>query len=258
MLTFGPPRARLFPPIAGIAAALVLLVFSSPQPGGQPLGAPPAALVMRPVTASELAGIDWLVSPPDGVMPELGLPQALLLVDAVQRIAAFAAPPPAAPVPVTRPVAVRVPPPPPPQPRPAAVETWVDDALGASVLAEVNALRAQAGLPAFASHPQLAAAASSYALTLARHDWYDHTGPDGSSFASRIRAAGFTANVGMGEVIALGAGDWSGADFARAWMGSPGHRSLLMSGEYALAGAGCSLRRTAEGVSARCVIEVAG
>jgi uncharacterized protein YkwD len=176
-------------------------------------------------------GAVWIMGVPQSASPSLTLPQALDLIGAVQKIAAFAAPPRTEPAPAAPPVAQAQPPASTaPQPAPAA---WLDRDFASGVLAGVNAQRRAAGLAPLAFDGTLARAAQGYAQTMAHYNWFSHTGPDGSSFADRIRAAGFTANVGMGEVIASGDSSFSAGDFVQMWMGSGG-------------------------VAVRCVMDVAG
>jgi uncharacterized protein YkwD len=197
-------------------------------------------------------GAVWIMGVPRPPAPEMTLAQALDVIGAVQKIAAFAAPPKAEPAAVAQP-AVRAQAPA-VQPPPAA---WLDRDFAAGVLADINAQRRAVGLAPLASDGALARAAEGYAQTMARYNWFSHTGPDGSSFAGRIRAAGFTANVALGEALASGDGSWAPANFVQLWMGSAAHRELLL-GAYARAGVGCHFQREGGGVIVRCVLDVAG
>ena len=125
------------------------------------------------------------------------------------------------------------------------------------MFALVNQRRAQAGLGALSPEPRLTNAAQDYARTLAIHNWFSHTGPDGSTLVSRIEAAGFPFTVQFGEVLAWGSDGWAPSEIVQAWMDSPSHRDQILAGAYTRAGVGCYF--TQEGsLMVRCVMDFAG
>jgi uncharacterized protein YkwD len=112
-------------------------------------------------------------------------------------------------------------------PRPAP--TWQAEMLDA-----VNDARAQAGLPPVAACANLDQAAQDYADTMAAAQWFDHTGPDGSTLTSRTNGAGYNGQA-LGENIAAGYPDVPAV--MRGWMASEGHRANILGG-YAHLGVG--------------------
>lgn len=73
----------------------------------------------------------------------------------------------------------------------------------AAVLCIVNAERTARGLPALAANDALAAAAQAHSDDMVANDYFAHNGPDGSTPASRVLAAGYVF-VTMFENIAVG------------------------------------------------------
>lgn len=182
-------------------------------------------------------------------------PADVLGLQVTEMLAVAAAAPPPAPPPPPAPA----PPPAPPMPAPPAappppprVETWTDATFSAAVLGEINGRRANAGLAPLASDARLAQAASAYAMKMLRLSAFSHNA-DGTSFDARIRAAGFTENVALGEIIAMSAGGATPASIVQLWMDSPSHRSAILSGSYRLAGSGCAFA----GAEMRCVVDFA-
>jgi len=105
---------------------------------------------------------------------------------------------------------------------------------GGRVLTLVNAARADAGCRALTRSAALDRAAADYAALMARTGTFSHTGPDGSEFSDRIRAAGYPDPGG--ENIAKGQ---SSADEVMAdWMDSPGHRRNILDCSFRTLGVG--------------------
>lgn len=147
-----------------------------------------------------------------------------------------------------------------PQPAPteppasaAASGVWEDAAYTQAVWDGVNARRATLGLAPLTVDPRLASAASSYARLMSERDWFSHTGPDGSSFAGRVTAAGFPFDGRLGEVLAMGSEGWPAASVVQAWMDSAPHREQLLDPAYRLAGVGCAFTPVTNVV--RCAME---
>jgi uncharacterized protein YkwD len=80
-------------------------------------------------------------------------------------------------------------------------------------------------LPALRPNARLAAEANAYAKLMADKNWFGHTGPDGSTPASRCAASGYSGQF-RGEVLA--AGQSSAQDAVNAWIASPGHLPILI------------------------------
>jgi uncharacterized protein YkwD len=139
-------------------------------------------------------------------------------------------------------------------PPPPARGISADAAFTAAVFAAMNEHRAASGLPPVSHDPRLAAAASSYAQTMLRLNRFGHS-VDGTTFDGRIRAAGFTANVVMGEIIAMSSGGAPTPEkIVQMWMDSPPHREQILSATFRLAGAACAFA----GSEVRCAVEFAG
>ncbi len=116
-----------------------------------------------------------------------------------------------------------------------------DDVAGraATVLDEVNRVRATAGLPGVALDARLGAAAQSHALDMARTGQMAHLGSRGDTLQDRLRANGY-AYTRVAENIA--AGQPTAEDLIADWMGSPGHRANLLDPETSQIGVGYAFR----------------
>jgi uncharacterized protein YkwD len=100
------------------------------------------------------------------------------------------------------------------------------------MLASVNASRAQAGLAPLVACGALNRAAQNYADTMAASGVLSHTGPDGSTLTSRVRAAGYNMAPGARSVSYaenIAQGQPSVAAVMAGWMNSPGHRANLLA-----------------------------
>ncbi|MEJ2870787.1 CAP domain-containing protein [Actinomycetospora sp. OC33-EN08] len=104
----------------------------------------------------------------------------------------------------------------------------------ARVLALVNAARADAGCGAVAGNGTLDRAAADYAALMERTGTFSHTGPDGSDFSDRVRAAGYDSPGG--ENIAQGQS--SADEVMDDWMESPGHRRNILDCSFRTLGVG--------------------
>jgi uncharacterized protein YkwD len=94
----------------------------------------------------------------------------------------------------------------------------------------VNASRAQAGLKPLQASPSLRQAAQQYAQVLAQPGvTISHTGPDGSTFVSRIHATGYSGNT-IGENIAQGFA--TATEVMNAWLASPTHAANILQLAY--------------------------
>ena len=71
---------------------------------------------------------------------------------------------------------------------------------------------------------QLTAAAAGHARDMAANNFFSHTGTDGSTFAARIKAAGYSAPKSEN----IGAGQSSGSAVMSAWMKSADHRANIL------------------------------
>lgn len=128
------------------------------------------------------------------------------------------------------------------------------DVAGASatVLARINALRAvarQCGSTRFAAagalswSGTLASAAQAHASDMARSNYFDHTGLDGSTPSSRARRAGYTSDLVWENI---GAGYASAEAALQGWLASSGHCSALMNASVQDAALACTPSSTAQ------------
>jgi uncharacterized protein YkwD len=114
-----------------------------------------------------------------------------------------------------------------------------DDGRAAQLIAEVNALRAANGLPAFVTDPILMSVAAR------QNDWRvstgatTHTGPDGSSPKERAAAAGYGGGgtIFISENIADGT-DLTPAQAVQWWTGDAPHLNTMLGPNYVNVGAG--------------------
>lgn len=90
----------------------------------------------------------------------------------------------------------------------------------------INQQRRANGCPEVQMSDQLAAAARKHSQDMAGNNFVSHTGSDGSNFTQRAKAAGYQF-FASGEIIA--AGQSTPSDAVSAWMGSSGHRSIILT-----------------------------
>lgn len=103
------------------------------------------------------------------------------------------------------------------------------------IVALVNTERTRAGCAAVSTNAALQRAAQEHSDDMATRGYFSHTSPDGSTFADRIRAAGYRGGA-IGENIA--AGQRSAQEVMRGWMASPGHRANILNCAYRDIGVG--------------------
>ncbi|MGB7085493.1 MAG: CAP domain-containing protein [Phormidesmis sp.] len=109
------------------------------------------------------------------------------------------------------------------------------DTFANEVLKLTNQFRAKNNLPPLKSNGELTQTAQTYSETMARQDFFSHTGKDGSKPWDRAKDAGYTARY-MGENIA--AGYQSPAQVVEGWINSPGHRANLLNSNFTELGVG--------------------
>jgi uncharacterized protein YkwD len=105
----------------------------------------------------------------------------------------------------------------------------------AQVLALVNEERAAAGCSPVTANDRLTRAADDYSDVMASSGVMSHTGPDGSTMAGRVEAAGYQWST-LGENIARGQAD--AASVMDSWMNSPGHRANILNCSFKELGVG--------------------
>lgn len=102
-----------------------------------------------------------------------------------------------------------------------------------------NRARSQAGCHSVKNDGHLHSAARSHSSDMARKGFVSHAGSDGSSFAERIRKAGYrhplAENIGQGYVTAQQA--------LTAWLADPAQRASLLNCRAKAVGAGVAVAR---------------
>ncbi len=93
------------------------------------------------------------------------------------------------------------------------------------MLADVNRLRAAAGVAPLVEDPRLDAAAQEHAEDMLARDYYDHKSPEGKQVGDRVKAEGYSWRL-VAENIA--AGHVTVDSVLDAWMQSSGHRANLL------------------------------
>jgi uncharacterized protein YkwD len=73
---------------------------------------------------------------------------------------------------------------------------------------------------------ELSVAAKNHSRDMAEHNYFSHTGLNGSTFGDRARAANY-AYWPSGEIIA--AGYTSASEVVNGWMNSSGHRAIILN-----------------------------
>jgi uncharacterized protein YkwD len=122
-------------------------------------------------------------------------------------------------------------------------------AISARVIELVNAARSKGGkcgsvrypaVPALSEAPELTEAAARHARDMARRNYFDHRGRDGSQPKDRVLRAGYVPRL-TGENIAFG--PESAEEVVAGWLGSPGHCANIMDARFQQIGVGIGLGR---------------
>ncbi|MDX3237825.1 CAP domain-containing protein [Streptomyces sp. ME03-5709C] len=109
----------------------------------------------------------------------------------------------------------------------------------AEIVRLVNEERASAGCRPVTLENRLTEAAQDYTDVMARSGVLSHTGPDGSTMAGRVEAAGYRWST-LGENIAVG--QRTAAAVMDAWMHSEGHRANILNCSFEQIGIGVNTR----------------
>jgi uncharacterized protein YkwD len=105
----------------------------------------------------------------------------------------------------------------------------------AEFLAALNAQRASRGLGQLSSNAALAAAASAYARYMGEANFFSHTGLNGSTPDSRVKASGYAGSY-RGEALAAGQATPQAA--LASLLDSPSHFRILMDAGATAVGIG--------------------
>jgi uncharacterized protein YkwD len=104
-----------------------------------------------------------------------------------------------------------------------------------ALLAEVNRVRAQHGVPSLRTDRRLARAARSHTLGMLRTNRFGHGDTEG-----RLRRFGVRGRIG--ENLAWGAGTYANARaIVRMWLESPSHRANLLHAGFRRVGLGTAV-----------------
>jgi uncharacterized protein YkwD len=107
-----------------------------------------------------------------------------------------------------------------------------------ATLCAVNAERARQGLAPMRMDAKLERASRSHGQAMVESGVFAHQLPGGDPLLRRVRDARFASGrFGVGEVLAWGTGRKSTpAETVEAWMKSSGHREIILTGRFRLAG----------------------
>jgi uncharacterized protein YkwD len=133
----------------------------------------------------------------------------------------------------------------------------VSDSAGvqaARIIAETNSARASVGSPALQPDALLTSAAEARATELLSAAYFDHTRPDGRSFATAVADAGYPY-LHVAENLAMDYFD--DRAIVRAWLASPTHRTTALNPAYIHVGIG-SASGMIRGVPTTIVVQLVG
>jgi uncharacterized protein YkwD len=103
----------------------------------------------------------------------------------------------------------------------------------AATLCLINQQRAKNGLAPLKDNGRLDSAAAQHSEDMVQNNYFDHTGPSGETFDSRIMTSGYVPggwDYMLGENIAAGTlGLATPAAIVAAWMSSPEHRANILA-----------------------------
>jgi uncharacterized protein YkwD len=108
----------------------------------------------------------------------------------------------------------------------------------------MNAMRADAGVPALTEQDQLAQASLGHSQDMVQNQYFAHDSPDGRDVVARLEQVGYIPKTGdwvVGENLAWGSGALATPQsLVNAWMNSPPHRENLLSSDFGEVGMGVS------------------
>ena len=107
-----------------------------------------------------------------------------------------------------------------------------EDAMELPTIDLINQVRAENGLRPLRVSAKLAQAAEAHAISMGTEGYFDHSSSDGASFWKRI--ARFYPQEGfrrwtVGENLLWASPDVTPKQALQMWLGSPGHRKVLLS-----------------------------
>jgi uncharacterized protein YkwD len=123
--------------------------------------------------------------------------------------------------------------------------------LESGLLQQLNAVRADHGLPALRANAKLAAAADQHSREMADDGYFDHNSVDGTSFSSRIAKwyplGGFHSWL-VGENLLWSSPTVDPKGALELWMNSPEHRANILTARWREVGIAAVHVRGAQGI----------
>jgi len=126
-------------------------------------------------------------------------------------------------------------------------------ALEKDVLTELNRVRAERGGSALRATNGLRSAALTHSRAMVLRGFFAHTSADGTPFHERIRryyASRDWETWSVGETLLANTGGTDAASIVAAWLRSPPHREIVLSGAWRDVGIGILYRSSAPGTFA--------
>jgi uncharacterized protein YkwD len=125
------------------------------------------------------------------------------------------------------------------------------DAIEAPLVAEINKVRSQHGLPAVGYSAPLAKAAHAHSVAMANGGFFTHESLDGTAFWKRIARwypSGGYRRWTVGENLLWSSPDIAPAEAVRLWLNSPAHKAVLLSKAWRQIGIGAVHAKSAPNV----------
>ncbi|MDM9379765.1 CAP domain-containing protein [Chlorogloeopsis sp. ULAP01] len=118
------------------------------------------------------------------------------------------------------------------------VQTAKTAEIEAGVRQSINQVREQNGLKPLQNNERLADVARNYSRQMAEKNFFSHTGADGSTVETRVRAGGISYWV-VGENLFKGRNISQPVEISvDGWLKSPGHRANIMRPYFTETGVG--------------------
>lgn len=118
-------------------------------------------------------------------------------------------------------------------------------AINAATLCLVDQIRAAHHLPMLRANRELQTVAGAQATEMVSKDFFSHVSPSGQTPAARVTSTRYPAHarsLSTAQNIGWGTGAYATpARMVAAWMASPPHREIILTGEYRDAGVGVAV-----------------
>ena len=119
-----------------------------------------------------------------------------------------------------------------------------------ALVRELNRTRVAHGVQTLRFGGELEVAAAQHSRSMLQHGYFDHSSRDGTAFDRRVRR--YYPNRGcrrwaVGEALLSSPGEISAREIVQAWINSPPHRAVILSGVYRDAGLGVYFAPAASG-----------